>query len=122
MDAIEGLVEALASKVSNESVSAERSSEGLIITIGDKTIIIYDNPETGIINSITINGNIVPVDDFGNAHISTDGVDISGSVVRIENSESVSVVPLQSIIERILEEISDVPQIIFRTWPGLQEG
>lgn len=129
IEAIEGLsnelnklVEGLASKVSNDSISAERTSEGLLITIGDHTIIIYDNPDTDAIQAITVNDILIPVDEFGTARISTDGMNISGGLVRVETSEYDSLVPISTIITRLLEAMAEVPQIIFRTWPGLQEG
>ena len=86
-----------------------------MITIGDHTIIIYDNPDTDAIQAITVNDVLIPVDEFGTAKISTDGMDISGGLVRVETSEYSSLVPISTIITRLLEAMASVPQIIFRT-------
>ena len=113
--AITGLIEELAKKVDNDSISAERTSEGTVITIGDNVIVIYDNPDIGIINSITINGNLVPIDAYGNANIDTSTIDVSNSIVRIETSEASTVTTVGAILDIILREISEMPRIIFRT-------
>ena len=143
--AITGLVEALASKVDNDSISAERTSEGTVITIGDNVIVIYDNPDTGNISSISIDGKPLPIDDLGNVNIDTHELNVTNSQVVIEDEQSTTVTTVGEIVKLILDELGDVkssvltlqegmsevrmeveqlaqdmPRIIFRTWPGLQ--
>lgn len=145
IESITGLVEALASKVDNDSISAERTSEGTVITIGDNVIVIYDNPDTGNISSISINGKPLPVDDLGNVNINTHDLDVTNSKIVIEDEQSSTVTTVGEIVKLILDELGDVtssvitlqeglsdarmeieklsnnmPKIIFRTWPGLQ--
>ena len=139
------MVEALASKVDNDSISAERTSEGTVITIGDNVIVIYDNPDTGNISSISIDGKPLPIDDLGNVNIDTHELNVTNSQVVIEDEQSTTVTTVGEIVKLILDELGDVkssvltiqegmsevrmeveqlaqdmPRIIFRTWPGLQ--
>ena len=121
MTAIDGLVEALKEKISDSDVTIEKTSEGTILTIGSHTIIIYGDGNR--IESISVNGKPIPIVK-GNVDINTAGVDVSKSTIKLESSESSAVVELSSIIQLILNEIEtirqDVPEIIFRIWPGMQ--
>lgn len=126
IEAIAGLVEALASKVSSDSVKAERTSEGTLLTIGDATVMIYDGDDG--IKSITINGKPLPV--YGDSvNINTAEIDVSDSIITIEGEHSSTTTTVSRIVSLILQEISDmkekvndIPEIVFRTWPGMQEG
>ena len=142
IEAIEGLVQALAAKVDNDSISAERTSEGTVITIGDNVIVIYDNPSTGNISSISIDGKPLPIDSLGNVNIDTHELNITNAIIVIEDEQSTTITTAGEIVKLILNELGDIkssitnlqvnletqieelaqdmPKIIFRTWPGLQ--
>ena len=127
ISAIEGLVEAVNSKIPEGSVSVEETSEGLALTIGQTTVLLYG---TGTIRQILINGVPLPVDQLGNVNITElPGVDVSNSLITIEDPQSTTTVTVEELATRILEQIATIEskieeleetKIIFRTWPGLQ--
>ncbi len=105
----------------------EETSEGIALTIGQTTVLLYG---TGTIRQILINGVPLPVDQLGNVNITElPGVDVSNSLITIEDPQSTTTVTVEELATRILEQIATIEskieeleetKIIFRTWPGLQ--